>query len=426
MRRKRPSARRVGLVAGAAILALLAAACGKQGTAGTSAASTPAGTSAASGTSSAAAIPAAAQLSQLQADVANAQKVPTFTSPGPALKNVGAIKGDKIMAIPGSSQLAACEQMVEAEQSLGAAVGTPVTIYQNDGLTSQWESGITTAIAQGYKAVILTCSINPLSIVPAIEDAQKHGIKVVDYAVLGPVTSSSYPGLASGVGEEVNQDATLSVEQAFVHSDGKPFNMLLITSNAVEGEPQAVAAVKSEFTKLCGSACTLYTTDVEVPDWATKIQTTVQSYLLTHPDITAIYALYSGEYLFALPGIEAAHKTGSVVLVGGFGNGTPEIQLQLSPPGNTVAIGQVSSYADWAAYEAYYQTALVLDGQTPIPYANTFTPNVLTTPANAANVLTGVKAYGDSFVNGYRTLFGLPPLSGAALTAAATVGQSAK
>jgi ribose transport system substrate-binding protein len=373
-----------------------------------------------------ASIPAASQLSQLQADVANAQKVPTFTSPGPALKDVAKIKGEKIMAIPGSSQLAACEQMVEAEQSLGNAVGTPVTIYQNDGLTSQWESGVETAISEGYKAVILTCSINPLSIEPAIEKASAAGVKVIDYAVNVPVTATSYPGLASGVGEEITQDARLSVEQAFVHSGGKPINMLLITSDAVEGEPIAVSAVEAEFKALCGSACKLYTTDVEVPDWATKIQTTVQSELLSHPDITAIYALYSGEYLFALPGIQAAHRTNNVVLVGGFGNGTPEIQLQLSAPGNTVAIGQVSSYADWAAYEAYYQTALVLDGMTPRPYADTFTPNVLTTPSNAANILTGVKGYGDAFVNGYRTLFGLPALSGSALTAAATVGQDAK
>lgn len=417
--RKRPGFRRISLAVAAIVIAGLAAACGHQNTSGSSPSSTPSGVSSAS-------IPAAAQLSQLQSDVSNAQKVPTFASPGPAIKDVGALKGQKIMAIPGSSQLAACEQMVEAEQSLGNAVGTPVTIYQNDGLTSQWESGVETAISQGYKAVILTCSINPLSIEPAIQKAAAAGVKVVDYAVLGPVTSTSYPGLASGVGEQVLQDAKLSVEQAFVHSGGKPFNMLLITSNAVEGEPESVAAIESEFKALCGSACKLYTTDVEVPDWATKIQTTVQSYLLSHPDISVVYPLYSGEYLFALPGIQAAHRTSNVVLVGGFGNGTPEIQLQLSPPGNTVAIGQISSYADWAAYEAYYQTALVLAGQTPIPYADTFTPNVLTTPTNASNVLTGVKAYGDSFVNGYRTLFGLPPLSGAALTAAATVGQSAK
>ena len=407
------------MITGAVALTALASACGHQSNPGAA----PGASSAAAATAT---IPATTQLSQLQSDVAAAQKVPTFTSPGPAIKDVAVLKGQKIMAIPGSSQLAACEQMVQAEQSLGDAVGTPVTIYQNDGLTSQWESGVDTAISQGYKAVILTCSINPLSIEPAIEKAAKAGVKVVDYAVLGPVTSTSYPGLASGVGEQVLQDAKLSVEQAFVHSGGKPFNMLLITSNAVEGEPEAVAQVEGEFKALCGSACKLYTTDVEVPDWATKISSTVQSSLLAHPDISVVYPLYSGEYLFALPGIEAAHKTGSVVLVGGFGNGTPEIQLQLSPPGSTVAIGQISSYADWAAYEAYYQTALVLAGQAPIPYADTFTPNVLTTPSNAANVLTGVKAYGDAFVNGYRSLFGLKPLSGAALTAAATVGQNAK
>jgi ABC-type sugar transport system substrate-binding protein len=394
------------------------AACGHQNTN-----ASPAGASAGVSTAT---IPAAAQLSQLQADVSGAQKVPTFTSPGPAIKNVGVLKGQKIMAIPGSSQLAACEQMVDAEKSLGDAVGTPVTIYNNDGLTSQWESGVTTAISQGYKAVILTCSINPLSIEPAILKAKAAGVKVVDYAVLQEVTNQSYPGLASGVGEAVLPDAKVSVEQAFVHSGGKPFNMLLITSKAVQGEPQAVAAVESEFKALCGSACKLYTTDVEVPDWSTKIQSTVQSFLLAHPDISVIYPLYSGEYLFALPGVQAAHRAGNVVLVGGFGNGTPEIQLQLASPGNTVAIGQISSYADWAAYEAYYQTALVLAGQAPRPFANTFTPNVLTTPANAKAVLTGVGAYGDSFVNGYRKLLGLAPLSGAALTAAATVGQNAK
>ena len=399
------------LVAAIAILGLVAAGCG----------SSSGGSSGSSGAS----IPAAKELAQLKAAVAAAQKVPTFTSPGPAIKDVAAIKGDKIMSIPGSSQLAACEQMSEAEQSLGNAVGTPVTIYQNDGLTSQWESGIETAISQGYKAVILTCSINPLSIVPAIEDADSHGIKVVCYAVNYAVTSKTYPGLASGVGEHVLSDAKLMVEQAFVHSDGKPFNMLLITSNAVNGEPLQVAAVKSEMKALCGSACKIYSEDIEVPDWATKIQTTVQSELLTHPDISVVYPLYSGEYLFALPAIESSHRS-NVIITGGFGNGTPEIQLQLSSPGNTIAIGQMSSYADWAAYSAYYQTALVLAGQTPVPFQQTATPNILTTPSNAAAVLTGVNAYGDGFVNGYRKLFGLSPLSGSALHAAATVGQSAE
>jgi ABC-type sugar transport system substrate-binding protein len=420
--RKRPSPRpylrRLGTAAALAALGVLAAACGHQNTGA-------AGGAPASPVSTAT-IPAAAQLAQLKADVAKAQAVPAFTAPGPAIKNVAALKGQKIMAIPGSSQLAACEQMVEAEKSLGDAVGTPVTIYDNDGQTQQWESGITTAISQGYKAVILTCSINPLSIEPAILKAQAAGVKVVDYATLTQVTNQSYPGLASGVGEAVLPDAKLSVEQAFVHSDGKPFNMLLITSKAVQGSATGIAAITSEFRALCGSACKLYTTDVEVPDWSTKIQSTVSSFLLAHKDISVIFPMYSGEYLFALPGVQSAHRTGDVVLVGGFGNGTPEIQLQLASPGNTVAIGQISSYADWAAYEAYYQTALVLAGQQPIPWAKTFTPNVLTTPANAKAVLTGVGAYGNAFVNGYRKLFGLPALSGAALTAAATVGQNAK
>jgi ribose transport system substrate-binding protein len=399
------------LAAAVAVLGLLAAGCGSS-----------TGGSGSSGSSS---IAAGKELATLRAAVAAAQKVPTFTSPGPAIKDVAALRGDKIMSIPGSSQLAACEQMSEAEQSLGQQVGTPVTIWQNDGLTSQWEAGIETAISQGYKAVILTCSINPLSIVPALEDAESHGVKVICYAVNYAVNSRTYPGLASGVGEHVLSDAKLMVEQAFVHSGGKPFNMLLITSSAVNGEPLDVAAVKSEMNALCGSACKIYSEDIEVPDWATKIQTTVQSELLTHPDITVVFPLFSGEYLFALPAIESSHRS-NVILTGGFGNGTPEIQLQLAAPGNKIAIGQMSSYADWAAYSAYYQTTLVLAGQTPVAFQNTATPNILTTPANAAAVLTGTGAYGDAFVNGYRKLYGLPPLSGQALISTAKVGQSAE
>jgi ribose transport system substrate-binding protein len=178
--------------------------------------------------------------------------------------------------------------------------------------------------------------------------------------------------------------------------------------------------LKAKVSQMCGSACHVYVVDIEVPDWGTKIQSTVQTQLLNHSNISVVYPMFSGEYTPVLPAVEASHR--SVVVTGAFGGGTPQIELQTQSPANNIIIGDMASWPVWAAYEFYYQTMLDLAGQPMVPLNSTTTPNILATSANAQKVLTGA-AWDYNFVNAYRRAFGLPPLTGATLKAAATVGS---
>lgn len=402
----RPGPARKGFaVAGAVVVAVGLAACGS--------------TSSGSGTAGSASIPAAKNLSQLKQTVTKATASVTGTySPGPAIQNMAALKGKKIMALPGTTLIPTCNQDAKTIKSIGDAAGTPVTIINTTGQVSQWDSAIDLAISQHYAAVDYMCDDTPSLIIPELEKAQAAGVKVFAYALNEPV--SSYPGLAGGTLEPTYGDYSTMLDQAFVATGAKPVNILVISSVAVIGNAQNVAKLKAQVKQMCGNACHVYVSDVEVPDWGTKIQPTVQTQLLTHPDINVVYPMFSGEYTYVLPAVQASHK--NVIVTGAFGGGTPQIQLQTNSATNKIIIGDMTSNPVWAAYEMYYQTMLGLSGQQQRPLNDTYTPNVLATSANAGKVLSGA-AWGYGFVNSYRKAYGLPPLSGAALQAAATVGS---
>ena len=398
-----------------AVITLVAtglAACGQQSTTGSSAAPV---------SSSNASIPASKELSHLQQVVTSAQADASQTfSPGPAISNMAALKGKKIMALPGTSLIPTCVQDVKVIQSIGDAAGTPVTIINTSGQVSQWESAIDLAIAQHYAAVDFICDDVPSIIGPEIEKAQSHGVKVFGYGLSMPLTQKNYPGLAGGTMEPIWNDYSTMIDQAFVKTGGKPFDMLVISSVGVIGNAADVAMLKAQVKQMCGSACNVTVVDIEVPDWGTKIQSTVQTQLLNHRNIGVVYPMFSGEYSFVLPAVEASHR--SVLVTGAFGGGTPQIKLQTQSPVNNIIIGDMTSDPVWAAYEFYYQTMLGLAGQPMVPLNSTTTPNILATSANAQKVLSGA-AWGDTFVNAYRQAFGLAPLSGSALNTAATVGS---
>lgn len=401
----RAARKRIAVAGLSALVAAMLAACGSTSTTGSS-----------SGGSS---IPAAKNLSQLQQTVTKATASVTGAySPGPAIPNMAALKGKKIMALPGTTLIPTCKQDAATIKSIGDAAGTPVTTVNDTGEISQWDSAIDTAITEHYAAVDFMCDDTPSTIAPEIEKAAAAGVKVFGYALTMPL--KSYPGLAGGTLEPTYSDYSTMLDQAFVATGGKPINMLVISSVAVIGNAQYVAMLKAQFARMCGSSCHLYVSDVEVPDWGTKIQPTVQTQLLTHPNINVVYPMFSGEYTYVLPAVEASHR--NVLVTGAFGGGTPQVQLQTDSASDKIIIGDMTSDPVWAAYEMYYQTALSLAGQPMRPLTDTYTPNILITSANASKVLTGA-AWGYNFVNGYRKDLGLPPLSGSALQAAATVGS---
>jgi hypothetical protein len=406
------------LSAGAA--AVMLAACSSS----SSSSSAAAGGSAPADTGSAAASGGSTNTSALAANVAKYAAIPNFadyaSGYGGKLPSLANLKGKKIMIIPGSSALAACTEIAQADAALATSVGMVPTIFANQGTTAEHNTAIENAIHQGYSAVNAGCAYDPTTNAPAIAAAQKAGIVFSVYGITAQQaqqTNIKYVNV-----DPYTLDATLAVDQAVSQHNGQPFNAIGITSNALSATAIMKSAITSELAKTCPK-CTYSDVNVEVPKWATDVAGSVSSQLLQHPSTTVLFPYYAGMMTYVLQGIQSAHKTSSVKAYLNFGGGTPFVKIQTAPPGSNIVQSDIGGYPPWTGYLMFLQTARAMEKLPPIPMDKAIGPNRIITPDNAAEVLaTG--GWGTSWVNGFRGLLGLPALSGSALTAAATLNGS--
>jgi ribose transport system substrate-binding protein len=422
--RRNPRAARVAYGVLAVGAALLLAACSSNSSSSTST-TTPATSSTSTMTSSSTASPSSGvNISALAAQVNAAAAVPSFSTYaaqyGGAVSNTSNLKGKKIMILPGDSALAACTEIAQAVAALATDEGMSPTIFANQGLESQYNSAIEDAIHGGYSAIAAGCDFDPTLVAPAFAQAQKAGIAVAVYGATqqeATQTNITYNNV-----DPYALDAQYAAEEAVVQHNGQPFQAIAITSNAAPATAIMQSALTTELAKIC-PACTVKDYDVEVPEWATDIQSTVTSALLANPSVSVIFPDYAGMLTYMMAGIEAAHKTSTVKSYLAFGGGTPFVQLQTEQPGESVIQQDIGGYPPWTGYLLFLQTARALEKMPPISYNDAIGPDRIVTPQNAVNVLeTG--GWGTSWVNGFRSLLGLPALSGSALTAASTLNGS--
>ena len=359
------------------------------------------------------------------AALTTAQGVPTFSqfagSYGSKV-DISSLKGKKVMIVPGVSALAACTEIAQAAAQLAKAAGMIPTIFENQGTTAEHNAAIENAIHQGYAAVMMGCAYDPTTNAPAIAQAIKAGLKFSFYG-LTPAQQEAIKVNYVNV-DPYALDAKLSVDQAVQASGGKPFTALSITSNATAATALMRDAMNAELAKVCPQ-CKVNEVNVEVPQWTTNIAGAVSSALLQHPDTTVLFPYYAGMLTYVLQGMQSAHKTTGVTAYLNFGGGTPFIKLQTQEPGKSIIQGQLGGYPPWTGYLMFLQLARNMTGLPPLGTAQNQVagPNRLVTPDNAVDVLT-TGGNGTDWVNGFRGLLGLPALSGAALTSAATLGGS--
>jgi ABC-type sugar transport system substrate-binding protein len=356
--------------------------------------------------------------------VTKAAAVPNFADYaagyGGKLPSLANLKGKKLMIIPGSSALAACTEIAQADAALAKAAGMKPTIFANNGTTAEHNSAIENAIHQGYAAVNAGCAYDPTTNAPAIAQAQKAGIVFSFYGVTKAQADGVHVPYVNV--DPYTLDATLAVDQAVAQHNGQPFDAIGITANALSATGLMHDALKAELSKQCPK-CTLTEVNVETPKWATDVASTVSAQLLQHPNTTVLFPYYAGMMTYVLQGIQTAHKSGSVKAYLNFGGGTPFVKIQTADPGKSIVQSDIGGYPPWTGYLMFLQTVRALEKLPAIPYDKAIGPNRIITPDNAVEVLqTG--GWGTSWVNGFRELLGLPDLSGSALTAAATLNGS--
>jgi ribose transport system substrate-binding protein len=341
-------------------------------------------------------------------DVASLQKVidqytaePTFTAPGPSIEPAK-VSGKTVFNIPDSSGNPFATAVAKSEAAAAKLLGINFINCTNQGQVTQWVTCYNQAIQRKVDVINDFGGADPRQLGPQISAAQKAGIEVVGHNVYG--FSQKPVGLKYSVPTPYEKAGELM--GTWVAMDTKrEANVLVITSNEVLATEPIVDNIKSVFDKECPD-CKITMVNVPVKDWSTKIQSEVQSAMVRDPKLNYVIPIYDSMTQFVVPAITTAGKTDQVH-VATF-NGTPFV-LKYMQEGDVVRM-VVGESLDWIGYAFMDTDARLLAGMglpeifdAKIPL-RIFTKDNVDDAGSPPAVSTG---YGDSYISGYKTLWGL-------------------
>jgi ribose transport system substrate-binding protein len=338
-------------------------------------------------------------LDELRTELTEAQETPEFTPQGPAF-SVASLAGKKILSMPVSSQLKGCDNMARDVVDIAKSIGmTDSTYFQNDGGPAAWVQGMNQAINGGYDGVALVCGIDPASLAPQMAAAKEAGIAVVDMH-LADVSEPASDLIAGQTNGQFNRAMEMGVAQALVAANGNPIDALVITSNENPPSVGMEKTVKDEFARLCGDDCGVTSVNVPIPEYATKLSGAVSSALVANPDIKAVFMVFDAQTPFVLSALKASRTDAKTYA---FGADEPALEL-MADASNPMGSDMGPSFP-WMAYSGADQLFRAIAGEPVIPAAEAFAPYRMFTPDNAGDATPPDYGFGDSYVEGYRSLW---------------------
>jgi ribose transport system substrate-binding protein len=393
--------RRAGLsiCALAAASALVAAGCSNSN-------STNAGANAGSSSSAV----SAATISAFKTKIAKAEQVPTWSAPGPAV-SASVLKGKSLLVFPINSQIDACNTQAQDFKALGTELGAHVTSFSDDGDPTQWVTGIQDGVSAHDAAIAMLCGIVPGAVGPQLAAAAKAGIKIVD----GNYNETSvYTGLDGETAVNTAPSMVNDVDYAVTQLKGKALHAIVVTSTSVIQGPAAQAAADGAVKSACKTCSVDANINIPVQDWVTSTaQSDMSSALLAHPDANAVIVAFDGIVPGILPAVESAHRAGLEIYTWGGSRSVEELMLK---PNSYVA-ADAGPNEDWDAYEAMDQVIRLLGGHPAASVNSEVDPDRLWVPSNVSQFFGPGNTYGNAgyggnaFINGFRKLWGLAPVS---------------
>jgi ribose transport system substrate-binding protein len=285
----------------------------------------------------------------------------------------------------------------DAIVAVGKQYGLKVTVYPNQGQSSQWVQGINQAIAQKASAIILGAP--PEQLGPQLKQAKAAGIPV-DVLHLYDRVMPRPRDVTSTVFAPFTRAARLEADWVITDTGGKA-NAVIITDNTVPPSKYIVSAMQTEFRAHCPS-CKTTVINVPAADWGTKMQSATQSALLADSGVNYIIPIYDSASQFVIPGILAAGRSGKVKVASY--NGTPFVLKNIRSK-NTVAMDVGESQA-WIGHANMDQVLRIITGHKPLPDVETpirvFNQSNI---AEAGNPPDPNRAFGSSYVAGYQAVW---------------------
>jgi ribose transport system substrate-binding protein len=327
--------------------------------------------------------------------------VQKFIPPGPAF-DASKARGKTVFVLPVSSNVPFNVLTGDAMAKAVAPLGVKVVTFPTQGQPSQWVQGMNQAIAR-HVDVISLIGLDPQAIAPQIAAAKKAGIPVIEDHFIDAKHPNprGYENVTARIPAPYIDAGKLSADYAIKDTKGKA-DAILVTSKDILSAGDVLVGLQQGFKQNCPSC---KTTVVNVPfnDWASKMQTAVQSALAKNPSANYVIPVFDGMVQFAAPGVTAAGKAGSVKIASY--NATPSV-LNLMENGNVVAMDSGESY-DWLGWALADQELRILTGNKP-----TKTENVPLRAFDKSNVAEAGKpakvnqGYGTAYITGYKALWG--------------------
>ena len=399
-----------GIVALATATAL--AACGSDsGSSGSSGTSgSPSATADSPTTSSGADTDTDAALDEAKAFVDKHMGVPSFEPIAPAF-DAAAAKGQLVYSIPLSSAIPAMAAWHAGMEKAAGIAGVEIKNCDNKGQLADWVNCFGQALNAGAKVIVLN---GPPAdqLQPQIAEAKSKGVEVIPvHQALasqfpdGAIPDTLLAGTTGNIPAPYHTVTKLLADYAAVNTPGAEVHALLVNSSDIEPSPALVAQIQAEFAAVCPETCTTTVTDVPLANWATQMQSQVQNELMRNPDINWIIPLYDSETTYVVPAVQAAGRADTVKIASFNGN---DFALKFVQDGKVAMI--IGENPEWLGFAFFDQALRTLATGAPFVYEDSPTPVRIFDASNVAeagNPPTNSGGYGDAYIDGYKTLWGL-------------------
>jgi ribose transport system substrate-binding protein len=337
-------------------------------------------------------------VAKAEAELGGYRNIPTFTAPGEPFDAKACMAGKRILSIPASSAIPFLSTINAATAKLAQEIGFEFQIWENQGQVSQWVQGLNHGASNKFDLIELLAGADPRALEPQVKAAQEAGSLVVASHLTG--FEQPVPGGVDGVVPiDYKRAGELLAWWTIARTAGKT-NAVVLVSNEALSTDSMVSGLKEVFDKECPD-CKYNIINVPIPEWATKIQTNVQSSLLADPSINYVVPIYDSMSQFVVPALTITGRAADVKIA--TFNGTPFV-LDLIQDGQVEM--DIGENLDWIAHGVLDSHMRRLCGlqvvnDPKIPFL-IFDASNAASAGKPAQPSTG---YGDAYQPGFRTLW---------------------
>ncbi|MCX7298929.1 MAG: substrate-binding domain-containing protein [Rhodobacterales bacterium] len=344
--------------------------------------------------------PALADMDAAKALVDQFTALPAFVAPGDAFDAKACMADKTMFVIPLTNANPFNAAISAGMQQAAEIVGFELRAWETQMDPTQWIQGMNTAVAEGYDLIDLQGGIPAEMLAPQIGEAQAAGVKVTATHLWDATTQTTAEFMDGAANTDYVTFGKIIAAWAIVQSGGK-VNALVVGPDEIPPTAPLRDAIINYLAENCPDCKSTYI-NVPVNDWATLGQSAVQNALLADPSINYVLPVYDSMAQFIAPAIQIAGSSAKIVSY----NGTPFV-LDMMRDGDIVemVVGESLGWVGMAGVDANMRVLCDLPKVTLLN-----TPAYIFTDANVATAGTPANyndGYGDTFISGFKTLWGI-------------------